>query len=107
MKLIEYSSERFFSSNAAGYNDVSWNNPLLKTPNLDGMAGSGVILDRFYSAPKCSPSRAALLTGRYTISTGFTNGALGTAEKAGLETKYKTMAEQLGPLGYNCHLLGK
>ena len=40
-----------------GYNDVSWNNPAMITPALAGLAEAGVILDTFYSAPRCSPSR--------------------------------------------------
>ena len=40
-----------------GYNDVSWNNPAMITPELARLAGTGVILDTFYSAPRCSPSR--------------------------------------------------
>ncbi len=86
---------------------MGWNNDILDTPNIDAMGESGVIFDRFYSAPKCSPSRASLLTGRYSISTGFTDGALGAAEKAGLETDYATLAEQLEPQGYTSHMLGK
>ena len=40
-----------------GYNDVSWNNPAMITPALGRLAKAGVILDTFYSAPRCSPSR--------------------------------------------------
>src|SRR5687768_1207622 len=37
----------------------------IKTPHLDRLARSGAILDAFYVQPVCSPTRAALLTGRY------------------------------------------
>ena len=40
-----------------GYNDVSWNNPAMITPELERLAKEGVILDTFYTAPRCSPSR--------------------------------------------------
>ena len=40
-----------------GYNDVSWNNPDMITPELARLAQEGVILDTFYTAPRCSPSR--------------------------------------------------
>ena len=40
-----------------GYNDVSWNNPAMITPELERLAREGVILDTFYTAPRCSPSR--------------------------------------------------
>ena len=47
-----------------GWADVPWNNPESPAINLGKYAKEGVILDRHYAHPKCSPSRAALLTGR-------------------------------------------
>jgi arylsulfatase A-like enzyme len=50
-----------------GWGDVSYNgHPVLKTPELDKMAASGVRFDRFYAAaPVCSPTRGSVLTGRH------------------------------------------
>lgn len=48
-----------------------YDHPVLKTPNLDAMADGGLRLDRFYAgAPVCSPTRAAVLTGRTNDRTG-------------------------------------
>jgi arylsulfatase A-like enzyme len=48
-----------------------YNHPVLKTPNLDAMAASGLRFDRFYAgAPVCSPTRASVLTGRANDRTG-------------------------------------
>ena len=54
-----------------GHGDVSWNNPNMVTPNLEKYGRRGVILDQFYTQPKCSPSRAALLTGLYPYKTSM------------------------------------
>ena len=47
-----------------GWGDIGWNNPEVKTPNLDRLAGEGVRLEHFYANPICSVTRAALMTGR-------------------------------------------
>ena len=46
-----------------GWRDVSWNHKEMKTPHLQELADTGVLLNQSYFHPKCSPSRAALLTG--------------------------------------------
>ncbi|ELU11403.1 hypothetical protein CAPTEDRAFT_152949 [Capitella teleta] len=56
-----------------GWGDLGvFGHPAKETPNLDKMAAEGLLLPDFYSAnPLCSPSRAALLTGRLPIRNGF------------------------------------
>uniref|UniRef100_A0A8C4PZ48 N-acetylgalactosamine-6-sulfatase n=2 Tax=Eptatretus burgeri TaxID=7764 RepID=A0A8C4PZ48_EPTBU len=56
-----------------GWGDLGvFGNPAMETPNLDRMAAEGMIFPNFYTAnPLCSPSRAALLTGRLPIRNGF------------------------------------
>ena len=53
-----------------GYNDVSWHNSDILSPNLDKLAKSGIILENHYVQPICTPTRSALLTGYYPIHTG-------------------------------------
>lgn len=53
-----------------GYNDVSWHNPDIISPNLQKLAEKGIILENHYVQPICTPTRAALLTGYYPIHTG-------------------------------------
>lgn len=57
-----------------GYGDLGcYGNPAVKTPNLDRMAAEGMRFTEFYAnAPMCSPTRAALLTGRYQQRVGVT-----------------------------------
>lgn len=67
-----------------GYHDVHFNHPgsFYETPNLDGLAASGLVFTDFYaSSPVCSPSRASLLTGKYPARLGTTN--FFTGQRAG------------------------
>ena len=59
-----------YSYEITGFNDVSWHNPDIITPNMEGLARKGVILESAYMQPMCTASRAALLTGYYPIHTG-------------------------------------
>src|SRR3954453_15962539 len=49
-----------------GWGDVGWHSPKFKTPNLDRLLREGGELDRHYVQPVCSPTRTALLSGRWT-----------------------------------------
>lgn len=53
-----------------GWSDVGFHGAKFKTPNMDKLAYDGVILDNYYVQPICSPTRSALMTGRYPIHTG-------------------------------------
>ena len=55
-----------------GWNDVEFHGSAqIATPNLQKLAGDGVILDNFYVQPVCSPTRSSLLTGRHVIHSGI------------------------------------
>src|SRR5262252_8138279 len=63
-----------------GYGDLgSFGSPNIRTPRLDAMAAEGQKWTNFYVQPVCSPSRAALLTGRLPIRSGMYGVAAGTA----------------------------
>src|SRR5215831_17602605 len=48
-----------------GWKDVGFHGSDIQTPNLDQLAATGARLEQFYAQPMCTPSRAALMTGRY------------------------------------------
>jgi arylsulfatase A-like enzyme len=84
----------------------------LHTPNIDRLAENGIRLTQFYAgAPVCSPSRAALLTGKYNFNAGlFGNVApphIDPEGKSGLPTEEITMAEVFKGAGYKTALIGK
>ena len=91
-----------------GYGDLgSFGHPTIATPNLDRMAAEGLKLTSFYVAgPACSPSRAALLTGRYPMRSGVYR-VLRLEDTGGLPPSEVTMAEALGAAGYRTLALGK
>lgn len=86
-----------------GYGDVGFNGRKdWETPNLDRLASQGTVFDRWYTAfPVCAPSRACLLTGRYTIHHGVRRNG------PDLPKEEVTLAEALKPLGYKSVLYGK
>src|SRR5687768_18416851 len=61
----------FILADDLGSYDVSWRGGEIKTPNLDKLARAGAQLDQFYVQPVCTPTRAALLTGRYPMRYGL------------------------------------
>ncbi len=53
-----------------GYNDVSWHDPSVITPNLESLARGGLILEGSYVQPVCTPTRSAIMSGYYPIHIG-------------------------------------
>src|SRR5262245_43908732 len=98
-----------------GYGDLSsFGSPTIRTPNLDAMATQGQKWTSFYVQPVCSPSRAALLTGRLPIRSGMYGVASATAPKVlrdnaakGLPQDEITIAELLKTRGYATAIVGK
>jgi arylsulfatase A len=97
-----------------GYGDLGcYGHPTIRTPHLDRMATEGIRFTDFYTAaPVCTPSRAALLTGRHAIRSGMcqfpgTRGVLFPDSKGGLPESEITLAEALKPLGYATAHIGK
>jgi arylsulfatase A len=90
-----------------GYGDLGCYGSKLRTPNLDRMAAEGVRFTHFYSGnPVCSPSRAALLTGRYPTRAGVPR-VLFPKDTTGLPDSEVTLAALLKSRGYRTMCIGK
>jgi arylsulfatase A-like enzyme len=80
----------------------------LYTPNLDKLAGEGTRFTQFYvGAPVCSPSRAALMTGRYPRRAGLLGNASSSKGHAGMPPEQVTIAEMMKAAGYATGHVGK
>lgn len=77
-----------------------------KTPNISALAKEGLSLQRMYSEPSCTPTRVAMMTGRYPTRTGLTE-AKATLSGEGLSAEEVTIAEVLRDAGYYTSHVGK
>ena len=84
-----------FLADDLGFNDISWHNPHVQSPNLQDLASSGIILDHHYTQPVCTPTRGSLLTGRYPINIGLNNGVIASLSPYGLEVKFMLLPQEL------------
>ncbi|MGQ9634367.1 MAG: sulfatase family protein [Bryobacteraceae bacterium] len=90
-----------------GYGDLGCYGSGIRTPNLDRMAAEGIRFTHFYSGnPVCSPSRAALLTGRYPTRVGVPR-VLSPKDTTGLPDSEVTVAQMLKKRGYATMCVGK
>ncbi len=95
-----------------GYGDISLNgHPTIQTPHIDKMAQEGQVWTSFYTASSvCSPSRGALLTGRYPVRIGLggvKQRVFFPESKGGLPESEITIAEMLKENGYKTGMVGK
>ena len=96
-----------------GYGDLGcYGHPSIRTPNLDRMAAEGMRFTDFYvAACVCTPSRAALLTGRLPVRSGMagshTSRVIGSRHSGGLPQSEITIARALKARGYATLCIGK
>lgn len=95
-----------------GWGDLGcYGHPIIHTPNLDRMAAQGIRFTDFYSAGEvCTPSRAALLTGRYPIRSGMCDNRFRVLRRdaaGGLPADEITIAQALKTRGYATACIGK
>jgi arylsulfatase len=95
----------FLLTDDQGYGDLSCHgNPVLRTPHLDRLHDEGVRYTDFHVSPTCSPTRAALLTGRHEFKNGVTHTIY---ERERLTLQATTVAQVLKAAGYTTGIFGK
>jgi arylsulfatase A-like enzyme len=92
-----------------GYGDTSvYGSKIVKTPNIDALAASGVRFTRGYvSHPVCAPSRAALMTGRYQVRFGYEFNPVGRDRQGGVEPSEVMTPALMRVAGYQTGMIGK
>ena len=90
-----------------GWADVGFHGGDIDTPSLDRLAAEGVELRRFYTTPICSPTRAALMTGRNPIRLGIAYGVILPWDNHGVHTEERFLSEAFLDMGYQTAIVGK
>jgi len=88
-----------------GWGDIGLHNPAVYSPRMDALARSGVRFRQHYVMPQCTPTRVALMTGRYPSRFGPQAQQANNAPAFPLGTP--TVALMLREAGYDTHLVGK
>jgi arylsulfatase A-like enzyme len=91
-----------------GWKDVGFNGCTdIRTPHLDTLATQGAKLTTFYVQPMCTPTRAALMTGRYPYRYGLQTAVIPSVSAYGLDTSEWLMPQCLKEAGYKTAIIGK
>jgi arylsulfatase A-like enzyme len=90
-----------------GWKDVGFHGSDIRTPTLDKLAQSGARLEQFYAQPMCTPTRGALMTGRYPFRYGLQTLVIPSSHTYGLPTDEWLLPQALKEAGYQTAIIGK
>jgi arylsulfatase A-like enzyme len=90
-----------------GWKDVGFHDSEIETPHLDRLAAGGTRMTQFYVQPVCSPTRGALLTGKYPCRLGLQCGVVRPWAEHGLPVDERTLPQALSEGGYFTAICGK
>ncbi|XP_075556615.1 arylsulfatase B-like [Dermacentor variabilis] len=91
-----------------GWNDVGFHGSRqIPTPNIDALAAMGVILQRHYTTPVCTPSRSAFFTSIYAARADLGYDVLTEASKVAVPLTFEFLPQWLKRQGYSTHMVGK
>lgn len=88
-----------------GYGDYAcFGNPIMRTPSVDAFKKESLLFTQFHVSPTCSPTRAALMSGRHEFKNGVTHTVL---ERERMTLKTFTLPQMLKTAGYTSGIFGK
>ena len=91
-----------------GWKDVGFNGATdIRTPNIDALAAGGARFSQFYVQPMCTPTRAAIMTGRYPFRYGLQTAVIPSVSAYGLDTTEWLLPQALREAGYETAIIGK
>jgi arylsulfatase A-like enzyme len=90
-----------------GWSDPGFRGSPIETPSLDALARDGLVFERFYTTPICSPTRAALHTGRDPMRLGVVYNTLMAWHNNGVHPDERFMPEAFRDAGYQTAMIGK
>ena len=90
-----------------GWNDTSYQGSEIKTPAIDKFANEGIRLQQYYVQRVCSPTRSAIMAGRYPYHMGLAHKVIGDGHPFGMPLNQTTIANELKKGGYSTHAVGK
>ncbi|MFZ1413329.1 MAG: sulfatase-like hydrolase/transferase [Defluviicoccus sp.] len=97
----------FIMADDLGNADLGYRGGEIQTPNIDALAKKAVRLESFYGQQVCTPSRAALMSGRYPMRYGLQTLVIFPSHSYGLPTDERTLPQALKEAGYRTMMVGK
>jgi arylsulfatase A-like enzyme len=97
----------YILSDDQGWKDAGLQGSDIRTPTLDRLAADGAVFRQFYAQNMCTPSRAALMTGRYPFRYGLQTAVIPSAGTYGLATDEWLLPQALKEAGYRTAIVGK
>ena len=90
-----------------GYNMLGYHNSTVLSPNIDTLASNGIKLGSFFVQPICSPTRSALMTGRYTYRLGTQATVIRADVPFGVPLRETYLSQNMKDAGLSTALFGK
>ena len=106
-RALEHPNVLILLADDLGWADVGYHGGAIDTPSIDSLAAEGMQLHRFYTAPICSPTRAALMTGRDPMRLGVAYAVIMPWDNNGIHPSERFISESFRDAGYQTAIIGK